>query len=84
MQESGVPNVTGYVGYRGGGYVMFYNIYGAFQPVLDGHITWRKSDSGHAGEVNAYLNLSSSSNQYQNISEVRVKSIISNGYIRLY
>ena len=79
-----MPNVTGYVGYRGGNYVMFYNIYGAFQPVRDGHITWRKSDGGHAGEVNAYLNLSSSSNQYQSINEVRVKSIVSNGYIRLY
>ena len=30
------------------------------------------------------FNAARSSNQYQNISEVRVKSVISNGYIRIF
>ena len=41
-----------------------------------------KTDNSHAGNINIYLHRGS--NQYQNISEVRVKSIISIGFIKLY
>ena len=39
--------------------------------------------NGHTG-VRIAINLSRVSNQYQYINEVRVKSIISNGFIKLY
>ena len=83
-----MPNVTGKIGNGGGDrFGIFYptEIQGAF------YTDWNNrfcdpSGNGHWDRVKyAYYNSSRSSNQYiNNLNEVRVKSIISNGYIRLY
>ena len=79
MQESGVPNVTG------------YTCNWAWMQSFNGgciYISNRNSQGGYNAQGNAdtlNINVSRISNQYQdNLNEVRVKSIISNGYIRLY
>ena len=81
MQESGVPNVSGsiYVAPRGWYWPesngCFYNVGGG-------------SGEGRVfGDYQSYiygLNSNRSSLEYQSINEVRVKSIISIGFIKLY
>ena len=79
MQESGVPNVTS-------------DLYGPLitsMSYTNGFVKIEKINSdvgsgGGWGRSNIYLHLNWSSNQYQSINEVRVKSIISNGFIKLY
>ena len=80
MQESGVPNVTGRIGYQW--YGIFDLFEGCFYNANNSQITWKSSPDHRANNANFSLNRSS--NQYQSIKEVRVKSIISNGYIKLY
>ncbi len=77
MQESGVPNLWGHVWAQDD----TTGVDGAFKYVGDGRYNWRGTNP--AGFLQSF-DASRCSNQYQNISEVRVKSIISNGYIRLY
>ena len=88
MQESGVPNVTGQVE------LTFYPRLAYGNPnspnislFTNGTGPFAGNNEPGANEGRRVLKFNSSymSNQYQdNISEVRVKSIISNGYIRLY
>ena len=46
--------------------------------------TFGNSGGGGRGGNALQISTDRSSSQYQNISEVRVKSIISNGFIKLY
>ena len=77
MQESGVPNVSGSISVECG----VNTRTGAFY-------SSRSSPRGSiTGNQDDYINInnSRSSSQYQNnLNEVRVKSIISNGYIRIF
>ena len=76
MQESGVPNVTGR--FKAGENNSFAE--GCFR-MNDGH--WSGGDGDRYVPIFDFSS-NRSSNQYQSINEVRVKSIISNGYIKLY
>ena len=78
MQESGVPNVTGYLNE----FDDFISIGGSFYRPGGGQTSLYNSESTY--NTNIHFSSNRSSNQYQNISEVRVKSIISNGYIRIF
>ena len=76
MQESGVPNVTG--GRPIGNYQRNYAPFGD-----DGYIHY--IDGGPYPFMELNIDLQRSSNQYtNNLNEVRVKSIISIGFIKLY
>ena len=46
--------------------------------------TWGNSGSGSKVGNALQISAARSSSQYQNISEVRIKSVISNGYIRIF
>ena len=77
VQESGVPNVTGYTD-------LAAKVWWA-----SGIIKYHGSENdgvggGGYGPEGFDIDLSISSNQYQSINEVRVKSIISIGFIKLY
>ena len=77
MQESGVPNVWGNT-YTG---VDCNSSDGAFVSNNTGHeMGWgaKRNRLGFTFRANRC------SNQYQSINEVRVKSIISNGYIKIF
>ena len=77
MQESGVPNVTG--GFGGDSYEGGYD-YGIFYASGGGH-----GNKGGGGGCIHYADLSRGSNLYiNNLKEIRVKSIISIGFIKLY
>ena len=76
MQESGVPNVTGH--FNAGENNSFAG--GCFY--MNG---WQHlAGDGAYGSPTFYFQPTRSSNQYQSINEVRVKSIISIGFIKLY
>ena len=81
MQESGVPNVTGQYDMAGTGSRITG---GAFREIRG---TLGYVHNPYNGTYNAptYFEAHRCSFEYQNnLNEVRVKSIISNGYIRLY
>ena len=79
MQESGVPNIYGTLGNNTKGFLEWAD--GAFE--VRG---WRGTfGSTWTSYADAILNVSRISNQFvNNLNEVRVKSIISNGYIRIF
>ena len=78
MQESGVPNIWGHVWAQDD----TTGTDGAFKYVGDGRYNWRGTNP--AGFLQSF-DASRCSYQYiNNLNEIRVKSIISNGYIRLY
>ena len=82
-----MPNVTGYhtVGFKGQN-----DPYGDNSSYSGGSITLTKVLPNMSNSVGGWYRVrvnhdnSRVSNQYQNISEVRVKSIISIGFIKLY
>ena len=74
---TGAPNITGRVGLR------WYNwANGAFYTTYtgDGYSTSIWSGEDRRGDIDT----SRISKEYSNINEVRVKSIISKGYIKLF
>ena len=90
MQESGVPNVTGQVGGDHGNRSWGF----ANAPIYQGSGCIQGYNTGESLDYpgnnrNYYFNgfnidNNRISSEYQSINEVRVKSIISNGYIKLY
>ena len=73
-----MPNVYGQVGSHSHMYPSgFLHVVGANRDNRSNNWIWSK-------DVELIVNLSRGSNQYQSINEVRVKSIISNGYIRIF
>ena len=80
MQESGVPNVTGQLfSHRLGVYneMQYFGIIEGYNSGPNGSMY----DTSER-EIGIKINLNKASNQFvNNLNEVRVKSIISNGYI---
>ena len=78
MQESGVPNVYGQMGSHSHMYPSgFLYVAGAQRDNSSNNWVW-------SNDTELIVNLSRASNQYQSINEVRVKSLISIGFIKLY
>ena len=85
MQESGVPNVSG--GFGGSGLYIRRDQVSVSGPFFDREESEWPNCSYGGGEVNGYFgfNLAYVSSLYQdNLKEVRIKSIISIGLIKLY
>ena len=83
-----MPNVTGTIGLCSDGIGWFgwngrFFSNGCFS-TTNNELRGYMFNSGEGLVNSAYLNPNRSSNQYQSINEVRVKSIISNGFIKLY
>ena len=89
MQESGVPNVSGNFSFHNYGIssIKTWIVNGSFSSfAIDGSMNRQNCsqtvrDWDHSG---ISINLSRSSSVYTNINEVRVKSLISIGFIKLY
>ena len=74
---TGAPNITGHCSANGS-----YDAWasGAFKVAYNGTHEWNAASAGQYLDLNA----SRVSNEYKSINEIRVKSIISNGYIKLF
>ena len=73
-----MPNIYGQVGSHSHMYPSgFLYVVGAKRDNSSNNWVW-------ANDTELIVNLNRGSNQYQSINEVRVKSIISNGFIKLY
>ena len=86
---TGAPNITGSFGFANLGnstYTVHYTT-GVFEKINNSpynkfNMGGYKSNNGNHDHVG--INLSRSSTEYNTINEIRVKSIISNGYIKLF
>ena len=84
MQESGVPNIWGNFDGDRIGAVNGAHVSGPFN-LLIGRATFGAGFDTSISNIIITFNSNRVSNQYiTNLNEVRVKSIISNGYIRIF